>query len=29
MFEIFLEVEEGFTSSLLNSVTNLSRAGAR
>lgn len=29
MFEIFLEVEEGFTSALLNSVTSLSRAGAR
>jgi hypothetical protein len=29
MFEIFLEVEEGFTSALLNSVTSLSRAGVR
>ncbi len=29
MFEIFLEVEEGFTSALLNAVTNLSRVGVR
>jgi hypothetical protein len=29
MFEIFLEVEEGFTSSLLTTVRNLDGAGAR
>jgi hypothetical protein len=29
MFEVFLEVEEGFTSSLLATVRNLDGAGAR
>jgi hypothetical protein len=29
MFEIFLEVEEGFTSSPLNTARNLDGAGAR